>query len=51
MKAVISIHGEQDTGVSKNLLVTLTVGIPGWWLSGKEPTCQCRRHRRRGFDP
>ena len=22
-----------------------------WWLSGKEPTCQCRRHRRRGFDP
>ena len=19
-----------------------------WWLSGKEPTCQCRRH---GFDP
>ena len=22
-------------------------GLP-WWLSGKEPTCQCRR---RGFDP
>ena len=22
-------------------------GLP-WWLSGKEPTCQCRRHR---FDP
>ena len=21
------------------------------WLSGKEPTCQCRRPRRRGFDP
>jgi len=19
--------------------------------SGKEPTCQCRRHKRRGFDP
>ena len=19
-----------------------------WWLSGKEPACQCRRH---GFDP
>ena len=19
--------------------------------SGKEPACQCRRHRRRGFDP
>ena len=23
------------------------MGLP-WWLSGKEPTCQCRRH---GFDP
>ena len=21
------------------------------WLSGKEPTCQCRRHRRLQFDP
>ena len=25
-------------------------GIPRW-LSGKEYACQCRRHRRRGFDP
>ena len=22
-----------------------------WWLSGKEPTCQCRRHSRLGFNP
>ena len=22
-----------------------------WWLSGKESTYQCRRHRRCGFDP
>ena len=21
------------------------------WLSGKEPVCQCRRHKRCGFDP
>ena len=21
------------------------------WHSGKEPACQCRRHKRRGFDP
>ena len=21
------------------------------WASGKEPTCQCRRHKRHGFDP
>ena len=25
-------------------------GIPRW-LSGKEYACQCRRHKRRGFDP
>ena len=22
-----------------------------WWLSSQEPTCQCRRHRRLGFEP
>ena len=27
-----------------------TRGLPRW-LSGKESTCQCRRHRRCGFDP
>ena len=27
-----------------------TVGFPGG-ASGKEPTCQCRRHKRHGFDP
>ena len=21
------------------------------WLSGKEPACQCRKHKRRGFNP
>ena len=26
------------------------VGFPGG-ASGKEPTCQCRRRKRRGFDP
>ena len=26
------------------------LGLPRW-LSGKEPTCQCRRHRRCRFDP
>ena len=27
-----------------------TLGFPGD-ASGKEPTCQCRRHKRRRFDP
>ena len=26
-------------------------GFPGGTTSGKEPACQCRRHKRRGFDP
>ena len=26
------------------------LGCPGG-TSGKEPTCQCRRHKRHGFDP
>ena len=25
-------------------------GLP-WWLSGKESTCQYRRHMRQGFNP
>ena len=31
----------------RNLNTILHVGFP-WWLSGKELTCQRRRH---GFDP
>ena len=27
-----------------------TIGFPAG-ISGKEPTCQCRRHKRHGFDP
>ena len=29
---------------------TLGMGFPGG-ASGKEPSCQCRRHKRCGFDP
>ena len=29
---------------------TLIRGLPRW-LSGKELACQCRSHRRLGFDP
>ena len=30
--------------------VKFMLGLPRW-LSGKEPTCQCRRHRRHRSDP
>ena len=39
----------QDGG--KNVCVFFfKVGLPRW-CSGKEFTCQCKRHKRRGFDP
>ena len=30
--------------------LTITFWLP-WWLSGKEPTCQCRRLKRHRFNP
>ena len=30
--------------------LSLSVGLPRW-RSGKESACQCRRHRRHGFNP
>ena len=33
------VGGKEDIG-----------GLPRW-LSGEESACQCRRHRRHGFDP
>ena len=36
---------------SKNALLLVTPwGFPGG-ATGKEPACQCRRHKRHGFDP
>ena len=40
---LITIQPKKDALKIKRL----TGGLP-WWLSGKESTCQCRRHR---FDP
>ena len=33
-----------------NTGILFSLGLP-WWCSGKESACQCRRWRRRGFDP
>ena len=38
-----------DPGYRLDVLY-LHMGFPGG-TSGKEPACQCRRHKRRGFDP
>ena len=39
-----------DQRVSQKLTVS-HVGGPSGDASGKEPACQCRRHKIRGFDP
>ena len=47
------INSNQEKGLSlKNSSQIFIViwGFPGG-TSGKEPTCQCRRHKRCGFDP
>ena len=35
------------TSAAWMLLLEVYIGLP-WWLSGKESTCQCRKH---GFNP
>ena len=32
------------------ILIQLSMGFPGG-VSSKEPACQCRRHKRHGFNP
>ena len=39
----------RDLGKKKQLNPPLSQGFPGG-TSGKEPACQCRRHKRCGFD-
>ena len=43
MKEIGKYRREVREVIKKELLG----GLP-WWFSGKESTCQCRRH---GFDP
>ena len=40
----------QVTSFHKTWVLTMTQGLPRWH-SGKEATCQCRRHNRCGFNP
>ena len=42
-----SIHGILQARV----LEWAAIAFSTRWASGKEPTCQCRRHKRHGFDP
>ena len=45
-----SLEAPQGVRVSQRLLLKLSyacrsLGGLSWWLSGNEPSCQCRRHR------
>ena len=44
---ITMIKFERNTKTNTCQLLKRTGGLP-WWLSGRESTCQCRRHR---FDP
>ena len=42
---------EQFWGRNSTHLLKKVFGVQLFWHSGKEFTCQCRRCKRRGFDP
>ena len=44
------VTNPEDGGCCLFAIFVLSLGLPGW-LSGKEPTCQCKRCRRQEFDP
>ena len=51
MKYISKIMGMQGSGVSREICSTNAyIGLPRQF-SGKESACQCKSHRRRGFDP
>ena len=45
--------GSQRVGHDRVTNTTTTIAVLGLprWLSGKEPACQCRRHRGYSFNP
>ena len=45
----VRCNGHMSTWVHTPLLV-VSLGLPRW-CSGRESACQCRRHRRCGFNP
>ena len=47
-----AVHGvaKSQTRLSDWTKLICILGLPRW-LSGKQSTCQCRRHRRCGFNP
>ena len=48
--ALFSLQLFHSRILCKYTIVFHALGFPGG-SSGKEPTCQCRRHKRCGFDP
>ena len=44
-------RGGNHFGKNTNAIIHPKLGVFPEGASGKEPACQCRRHKRRGFDP
>ena len=50
---LVSVVQQRDPSIHiyvSIIYLSISFGLPRW-LSGKESTCQCRRHRRCGFNP
>ena len=45
-----SVHGVAKSQTGLTDLTDILRYEPLWWLSGKESTCHCCRHRRYRFD-
>ena len=50
-KANGSLHSDRETGDGHTFGTRSTCGGLSRWLSGREPTCQYRRHWRCRFNP
>ena len=49
---LIHVVSQKLTQHCKAIILQLSKKLPFLkWCSDKEPFCQCRRHKRQGFDP
>ena len=48
---IFLFFSSNNSVIRASFLLFVCIPPPPYWLSGKEPACQCRRHKRDRFDP
>ena len=48
---IFLFFNSNNSVIRASFLLFVCIPPPPYWLSGKEPACQCRRHKRDRFDP